>query len=268
MRPDGEGLTTRYFDANTLMAGKGNVLLEPGDRIIVRRAVDERGDYRVTLAGELKFPGVYPITRNGTRLSQVIRQAGGFTETASLSRAELIRRTVQPSELALEKLESLRGGVQPDDSSYYYLETNLRIQKEIVNVNFQDLFENRDSTQDVFLRNEDYIYVPPVQRTIYVFGQVVSPGNVTFLPGRDVEYYVQQAGGLTERARESDIKIVKAKTRQWLSPDESRIEEGDYVWVPKDPERPFSYYMTVISQGAAILSVLLGIAVVIVQSYK
>lgn len=268
MRPDGGKLAARYFDGRAVAAGTVNIALEPGDRIIVRQKRDERGDYRVTLVGEFKFPGIYPITKNDTRLSEIIRQAGGLTTQASLGRAELIRRTVQPSELALEKLESLRGGVLPEDSSYYYLETNLRIQKEIVNVDFKALLESGDSTQNVLLQNEDYIHVPAIRRTIYVFGQVVSPGNVAFMPGRDVDYYIAQAGGITDRGREGDLRIVKARTRQWLSPDETVIEEGDYIWVPKDPEHSFAYYMTIASQSAAVLGVLVGLAAVVIQAYK
>jgi hypothetical protein len=158
--------------------------------------------------------------------------------------------------------------VSPDDSAYYLLETNLRIRKEIVNVDFEKLFVRNDSTQDVLLRNDDYIVVPSTRKTIYVFGQVVTPGHVGYVNGENVEYYIRKAGGFTERARSGDVKIVKAKTRQWLSPDETRVEEGDYVWVPKEPERPFSYYMNILGQTASIVSVAVSIVLLVIQVNK
>jgi protein involved in polysaccharide export with SLBB domain len=211
------------------------------------------------------YPGTYPITRNTTRLSEVVAAAGGFTPHASVKTSQLVRRSVNPTEIDLERLESLRGGVTPEDSAYYYLETALRIQKEIVSVDFEALFARGDSTEDVYLQTEDEIHVPVQRQTIYVFGQVVSPGHVGFRPGESYEYYISQAGGFTERARAGDAKIVKAKTRQWLSPSETAVEEGDYVWVPKDPEYPFGYYLSTVAQVAAVLSVALSVVLLTVQ---
>lgn len=266
---DGTILTSMNINANQILDGTHpDFTLEPGDRIVVKAKKELREDYRVYVSGEVSYPGIYPITKNHTRLSEVIAQAGGFTEFASLKSAELNRRSVQPSDVEIERLLSSRGGVSAEDSLDYYLETELRLRKEIVNVDFEKLFIKNDSTQNVILRNEDYINVPSIKKTIYVFGQVVSPGHIPFIEGRTTEYYVVKAGGFTDRAREGDVKIIKGKNKQWLAPDETTIEDGDYVWVPKDPDRPFAYYMTIASQAATVLSVIVGIAVVVVQVTK
>jgi protein involved in polysaccharide export with SLBB domain len=266
---DGETMTSRIINAMEILAGtQPDFSLQPGDRLIVRAKPDFRGNDIVTIEGEVVFPGIYPITRRGTRLSEILRKAGGFTEFASLQHSELLRKSVREDEIDLERLESDRGGVTPDDSAYYYLETELRIFKEIVNVDFEKLVLEGDSTQDVLMQNGDLIRVPSQKRTIYVFGQVVSTGHVPFVPGEEVDYYIRKAGGITERAREGDIKIVKAKTKQWLSPDETILEEGDYVWVPKDVERPFAYYLAIVGQTASIVSVALSVVLLAIQINK
>jgi protein involved in polysaccharide export with SLBB domain len=266
---DGKSLTTAIININEMNAGKiPDFSLEPGDRIVVKARKELREDYRVTIEGEVLFPGTYPITKNRTKLTDIIKVAGGFTEFALLKSAELNRKSVEPTEVEKERLMSYRGGVLPEDSSDYFLETEVRLRKEIVNVDFEKLFLQGDSTQDVYLQSEDIIIVPSVKKTIYVFGQVVSPGHIPFMDGMNAEYYVMKAGGFTDRAREGDMKIIKGKTKQWLDPDETKIEDGDYVWVPKNPERPFAYYMTIASQAASVLSVIIGIAVVIVQVTK
>jgi protein involved in polysaccharide export with SLBB domain len=242
--------------------------LQPGDRLLVRGVSDKRGDYRVEVVGEVFYPGTYPISRNRTTLDDVIRSAGGFTESASLQLSEVLRHTIAPPEIELERLESLRGGVPPDDSTYYYLETNLRIKKEVVNVDFARLFRDRDSTQDVILQDGDVIAVPSLKKTVYVFGQVTNPGHVGFVPGEDIWYYIRKAGGVTDRAREGDIKLVKAKTRQWLSPGGLTVEEGDYVWIPKVPERPFGYYLGIVAQSATVISVAVSIVLLVIQLKK
>lgn len=264
LNSDGTILATRVIDLGAIDEHRApNIALESGDRIIVKSRPELREDYRVYVGGEVLYPGMYPITKNKTKLSDVIRQAGGFTEFAWLEVAELNRRSVQPQDIELERLVSLRGGASVEDSAYYLLETDLRLRKEIVNVDFHKLFEHGDSTQDVILQTDDYIIVPSTKKTIYVFGQVVTSGHVPYVGGEDVDYYIRKAGGFTDRARKGDVKIIKAKTRQWLSPKETSIEQGDYVWVPKDPERPFSYYMTIYAQVAAIIGTAATVALLI-----
>ena len=259
----------KWVDAGGILDGTiADFPLEPGDRLLVPGENDKRGDYRVDVVGEVLYPGTYPISRNRTTLVDVIRSAGGFTESASLQLAEVLRHTVASPEIELERLESLRGGVPPDDSTYYYLETNLRIKKEVVNVDFTGLFRNRDSTQDVILQDGDVIVIPTIKKTVYVFGQVINPGHVGYVPGEDIWYYIRKAGGVTDRAREADIKLVKAKTRQWLSPGGLTVEEGDYVWVPKVPERPFGYYLGIVAQSATVLSVAVSVVLLVIQLRK
>ena len=266
---DGSSITSTLLNLDDVMAGKvTDIALEPGDRIIVKGKPDLREDYRVNIQGEVLYPGYYPITKNTTHLSDVIKQAGGFTEFASLKEAELVRTSVRKEDLENERLLSLRGGVSIEDSADYILETDLRLKKEIVNVDFDKLFAGGDKSQDVILQTEDQITVPSKKQTIYVFGQVVSPGNIPFIKGNDARYYISKAGGFTDRAREGDVKIIKAKTKQWLAPGETMIEEGDYIWVPKNPERTFAYYATVSSQVASVISVVIGIGVLIVQLTK
>ena len=59
--------------------------------------------------------------------------------------------------------------------------------------------------------------------------------------------------------------VIKNKTKQWLAADETTMEEGDHIWVPKEPDRGFSYYLTSAAQAATVLSVLVGMAAVIVS---
>jgi len=266
---DARSMDIRTVNLSALVPGSGDDLpLMPGDRIVVRGATELRADYRVHVEGEVLFPGTYPITRDRTTVTEAVRQAGGLTEFAALGSAELNRRSVLPQDVELDRLMSLRGGVSQEDSLDYIHETDLRLRKEIVNVDFVRLFTQGDSLQDVYLQDEDVIRVPSVKRTIYVFGQIVSPGHIPYIQGETPEYYIRKTGGFTDRARQSDIRIIKSKTKQWLAADDAEIEEGDYLWVPKEPDRPFSYYITTASQAAGILSVIIGMAAVIISVSK
>lgn len=269
MNDEGTALENRTVNIQAIMAGREpNIALQPGDRVIVNARVDLRQDYNVDVRGEVLYPGTYPITKNHTRLSEIIREAGGFTGYATLSSAIVTRQAYQREDAENERMLSLRGEINNDDSTGYSLATNLRIRREEVNVDFVRLFTERDSTQDIILEAEDQVIIPSRRHTVYVFGQVASPGHVPFIEGRDVSYYIGKAGGYIERANEGSVKVVKSKTKQWLSPGDTRIEEGDNIWVPAEPNRPFSYYTTVASQMASVLSIVLGVAIIVVQATK
>jgi protein involved in polysaccharide export with SLBB domain len=266
---DHSGITSTMINLHAILTGaQSDVALRPGDRLVVHSRVDQRADYFVTIAGEVKFPGVFPISKGSTRLSEVIARAGGFTEEAALKDAFISRHAVGNDQVELEHLESLRGGVPSEDTSYYYMETNLRLQKETVNADFEKLITSHDSSQDVIVLPGDLIAVPSIRKTVYVFGQIVNPGHVTYIPGQNLGSYIARAGGFTDRAREGDVKIVKARTRQWLSPKSTTIEEGDYIWVPKETEYPFSYYMNIIGQTASVVSVGVSIILLVIQTQK
>jgi len=269
MDADGEITTRTMLNGEAILAGTApDFPLQPGDRLMVAGQMDRRGDYTVVVAGQVKNPGTYPITRNSTPLSEVIRAAGGFTEDASLIAAQLVHKSVALEDITTERLVSLRGGAPPEDSAYYYLETELRMRKETVTTDFHRLFVEGDSTQDVILRDGDAIIVPLRKQTIYVFGQVVNPGHVPYLAGQGVEYYIGKAGGLTDRAREDDLKVVKSRTQQWLAPEDTRIEEGDYVWVPMEAQQPFGYYLNIVAQSAVVLTAAFTAVLLITQINK
>ena len=271
----GNVLITRYNDAarpeyinidlRKIKNGSQNdVRLLRGDRIVVYEQYISQRSTNVTVTGEVKYPGTYPITKDSTYASDIVRLAGGVTHFASLKNSQLFRRSVNLADIAIERLESGRGGITSEDSAYYYLETDIRINRELVVSDFTEMIEKNNTSKDVLLRDGDEIHIAAKKKTVYVFGQVVNPGHVLFAPDKDINYYIAQSGGITGDAR-SDIKVIKAATRQWLEPGKTSIEEGDYVWIPKEPYRSFSYYLTVYSQVFSIVATVVSLAVLVAR---
>jgi hypothetical protein len=142
------------------------------------------------------------------------------------------------------------------------METELRLKGEVVSVDFHRLFVEGDSSQDVTLRNYDRIVVPGLTRTVYVFGQVVKPGHIPYVEGKRVGYYIDLVGGYAGEARSGDVKVIKGTTRTWLDPGETAIEDGDYIFVPKEVHYPFGYYLTTVVQFAGIIASLATVILV------
>jgi len=263
----GNRMVNWVVDGKAILSGQAeDILLQRGDRVFVKEKLQERRNFVVEIQGEVRYPGIYPITKESTKLSQVIRSACGFTEHAFLPGAEIVRTSVSEKEMDLERLLSSRGYITPVDSAYYNTETSIRLRREVVAVDFEKLFVHGDSTQDVTLHAWDLIRVPARKKTVYVFGQVVSPGHVPYEKGCTYEFYIRKAGGYAERARKGDVKIIKGKTKQWLPVGKTEVEEGDNIWVPMKPHRDFAYYMNLYAQVASALSVIVGIGILIRQA--
>lgn len=269
LSPDGSSMDSLTVNLKSLISGTSpDIALLPGDRLVIgggRR--DARKNYIAVVEGEVNGPGQYPITLNTTRLSDVIKAAGGFTPNAFLKGATVVRTRISefasPEEIEEEQLRSSRASLDLQDSSYYLAETALRIKGEAVSVDLHRLFVERDSTQDVILHPYDIIRIPQRTNTVYVFGQVHSPGHVAYVEGKGVGYYLDKAGGNTVDARSSDTRIIKASTRTWLAPGETTIEDGDFIWVPKEIHYPFSHYISIYAQVSAIVGTIATVALLI-----
>jgi hypothetical protein len=70
---------------------------------------------------------------------------------------------------------------------------------------------------------------------------------------------------MLDLAYEDGIRVVKGGTLQWLDPRETTVQEGDQVWVPKKQDRPFDYYLGIVGQAAAVLSVAISTVVLVLQ---
>lgn len=274
LSPDGSTATTLNINLQEIIDGKRpDIPLQPRDRIVVREKSDRRKDFKAHVRGEVKYPGMYPITPDSTRLSELIRRAGGFTEYAYLPGAEIFRKRLSPEgefvSVPQEALLNLRMNdliVTPEERAYYDLETS--IQRGNVSADFVKLFNGGDRTQDVIIKDGDVIFIPNVNKTVYVYGQVGKPGYVTHHDGADVRFYIQKAGGYGEEADAGNTRVIKAKTREWKHPSDTIIEPGDYIWVPKDVKYPFAYYMSIASQAASLASVVLSMTLIILQLSK
>jgi protein involved in polysaccharide export with SLBB domain len=209
-----------------------------GDQIFVRRLPDWHERHIVEVRGEVYYPGSYAIQEGKESLSDLINRAGGFKPTASLHEAQLIRRYgLDQIDNEYERLKLIPRSEMTDDE-YEYYKLRSREYKGRVVVNFEALYEENDKSEDLLLVRGDHIVVPRKKLMIMVSGQVANPGGVEFLPGKEVSYYIERAGGYGWRAREGSTRIIRARTGEWLNEsDVDELDPGDTIWIPEKPER-------------------------------
>ncbi|MBI3579817.1 MAG: SLBB domain-containing protein [Ignavibacteriales bacterium] len=236
-----------------------NPVLLPGDKIFVKERKNPKLNYRVMLVGEVRQVGAYPISETGTTLSKIIQTAGGFTDHALLSASYVLRKEDRLRDIVDPRFDILRNlrahELNLVDSLIFFLD--LKIGRQTVVTDFKKLFEGKDSTQDIILRDDDIIYIASDFRSVLVQGQVANAGYIAFAPGMDYQYYIKKAGGFSESAVESDIKIIKKGSLEWKDPAATTIESGDQIWVPKKPRKDFAYYFALLRDGAQIAAALI-----------
>lgn len=250
-----------------------HLVLQPDDRVVVLAHAKQRRDFRVLVLGEVVRPGLYPITIDRSNLSEIIPETGGFTPEAYLPTSELYRKLdtlyLTKNRDSVENLFTQRLNdiiSNKDEKEYFENETKSRIGR--VNVDFEILFAKGDKSQDVTLRDGDVIYVANNRKIVYVYGQVNQPGYIPFKDGADYQYYIDKAGGLGERADEGEIRVIKFKTREWLEPNNAKIESNDFIYVPKIIKRDFAYDIDIVSKVASVLVSIITLTLLVIQLQK
>ncbi len=198
---------------------------------------------KVTLVGEVKYPGEYPIADNTITLRQLIEQAGGFTPRASLEDARIYRSKFYKGEENLAIFLRLR----PQDldvNIISYLGVRSREEVRIVACDFQKLFMEGDTTQNIPLRDGDIVYIPQPIGIVYVSGAVKQPGTYPYRKGWHYEDYIAAAGGYTNLARKGAVRIIRGDTGVWYKKDKHyTIRAGDMIFVPEKTEIRWQTFM-------------------------
>ena len=239
-------------------------ILKEFDEIRINRIPNWHDKKTITLKGEIKFPGTY-VFKTGDKLADVIQRAGGYTTNAFLRGAiftrdsikkmqrermkenilklkqEALTLSTQPSEVGegdKSKKIDIQGLINIIDSlakEYEKLQPMGRITIKLD----QDLINFKQTSSNLVLEDKDTLLIPSKNDTVLVMGEVMSQTAIIF-ESTNVKDYINDAGGLTQRADEDRIYIVHADgsaskvSSSWFSNTEGTIKTGDVIVVPKE----------------------------------
>jgi protein involved in polysaccharide export with SLBB domain len=215
-----------------------NLLLQPDDRLFLRAIAEYRRKEKASIAGEVRYPGDYPIERGCRTVSELVERAGGLLPTASLAEAEMYRqsRWTAQDKTSFDQLLQLT----PDkltDFELEYLKTSSSGQDRKVAVDFYSLLEQGKEEFDLPLRDGDRVSIPPKSFTVTVLGRVAHPGQVSYTEGKGVNHYIRLAGGYGYKADRDNIRIIKSSTGALVKPeDDQPVQMGDRIMVPQTKE--------------------------------
>jgi protein involved in polysaccharide export with SLBB domain len=249
-----------------------DVQLKPYDVLLIKITPQWEEPGNIILAGEVRFPGKYPIHR-GETLSSVLRRAGGFTDLAFVEGSVYIREELKQRER--DQLEVLANRLQSDLTSLslevvssstlsgnangaaggaqalaigQQLMTQLRQLKPVgrLVINLDNVMTGRPGASgDVLVRDGDKLLVPKQTQEITILGEVQSPTSHIFKAGLTRDDYIAKSGGITQKADKKRILVVRAngdvvsgERNGWFRRSQStEMHPGDTIIVPLDTER-------------------------------
>jgi polysaccharide biosynthesis/export protein len=224
-------LDTLY--SNVVGVADPSIPLQADDRVFVRPKAEWRPKRQVAIAGEVRFPGPYAIEEGKSRVSDLVRWAGGFTALAA-ERNVILRRNLPAasSDPEFERLSRLSRG-EMTNSEYQLFRAKLALRQSAYLVDFSSGMP-RPLETDVFLRDGDVVDVPRIEMAVRIDGNVKNPGLVDFVAGRSVDQYVWMVGGTTKRADWRGARLTRAGSSTSLyARDVKRVEPGDFIFIPE-----------------------------------
>ena len=212
--------------------GTPGFVLQPYDEVYVRRSPGYQAQQNVVVEGEILFEGSYAMTSREERLSDLIRKAGGSTKNAYLRGAKLTRVATEGEKTCMEdviRLMSRQLGEAMMDSLDIHVEDHFT-----VGIDLEKALANPGSTADIVLREGDVVFIPKSTNTVKINGAVMVPNTVSYIAGKNIDYYLNQAGGYSDNAKKSKKFIVymNGQVTKVKGSGKKQIEPGCEIIVP------------------------------------
>ena len=195
-------------------------VLEPYDRIVIRRSTNFELQQSVYLMGEVKYPGEYSLINKGEDVYSLISRAGGFTDYAFKEAAELHR--IIDGHIFMDLADVFK---QPKSSKYNYI-----------------------------LSHMDTVVVPKMRNYVSIEGAVKYfvvdslpvKINVPFEVDKKANYYVNKyAGGFGRHGRKKETYVqhsngeVQRVRDYWLFKVYPEVENGGTIFVDEKERLAF-----------------------------
>jgi protein involved in polysaccharide export with SLBB domain len=265
---NGQRVLISHYDVavQKALAGDRNadVVLKPGDVVSIR-ALAGWQDIGATVAvtGEVEHAGSYGI-KDGERLSSVLKRAGSFRKdaypyAAVLERVQVRELNEQVRHEMINRIEETPVAVSPSSTTSgqtaedmrkslemqrQQMLTNLRNRpasgRLVINIS-SDISKWENTPADLEMRAGDKLLIPKRPEFVVASGQVYNPVAITYVPGKNLRWYLRKAGGATRSGNKKDIYVLRADGS--VVPRESgwtgnnfmrlRMRPGDTIFVPE-----------------------------------
>lgn len=241
------------FEPNTKLATPINYVLGPDDQILVSvYGVQEyNGDLLVSPEGAISIPNVGQVKVAGLTIEAATQKlktvmgnsiypylrTGGAKLSVTLSKIRSIRITVigsnRPANYTLSSLSTVFNalyvaGGPSAFGSFREIEL-LRDNKVERKIDLYRFLLHGDQSDNIGLKDNDVIRIPPYRARVEIQGQVKRPGIFEVLPGESFAQILAFASGFTDTAYMASVKILQRNNTERQVRDLTENEYNSYL---------------------------------------
>jgi len=209
------------------------VILQPFDKIYVRKSPRYENQKSVYIEGEINYPGAYTIKDKSQRITDLIKLAGG-----------------------------LKNGAFPKGATFNRDTTKIAIDLSLIIL-------NPSVTENILLLDGDRIFIPRELQTVKLSGELLNPISVAYRPNQSLKDYISQAGGFTDKAAKNKVFVRYAngfsdQSKTFLFFKTSpKVEQGSEIIVPAVQEDLSKKLST--GEKVAILGAVSSISLIVIN---
>lgn len=196
-----------------MASGKGSWKIQPEDVLYIPEK------QQVTLFGEVKLPGNYPL-ETGKKLVEIIGTAGGLTPLGDARQVSIVR--------------------------------NINGKQELLKVDISNAVLGKVGGDNPTLVGGDIIYIPEALNTVLVLGEVRNPGSFVLKEQMGILDLLALSGDTTEKAALDRVTLTRqtgdeiivqeiniAALKQTGTGRQIQLLPGDVLFVPEGAPQAF-----------------------------
>lgn len=227
--------------------GEPGFTLLPFDQVYVRKSPGYVEQMNVQVSGEVRFEGTYTLATRTQRLSDLVEMAGGVSATAYIAgarldrtytteereRAEAAKQQAQEEIMAnLQEVAARSGSASAAQITAQQLQKYQVGATYPVGIELDKALANPGGPEDIVLREGDKLVVPQYDPTVKVNGEVLYPNTVAYSKGKGYKYYIDQAGGFSNRAKKRNAYIIYMNGRVAKAGRKAKPAPGCEIVIP------------------------------------
>ena len=239
--------------------GEPGFVLQPYDEVYVHRSPGYNKQGSVTVNGEIMFAGTYALAKRNTRLSDVIKMAGGPNDMAYVKGARLERKANSDEKKRMEEIFKIAREQQQKNlmelaansqnaNVLQVAQQNQGVALEKfyvpdyypVGIDLDKALANPGCDDDIILREGDRITIPQYNGTVKINGAVMHSTTVAYVKGKSVDYYIDQAGGFASDAKKSRTYILYMNGKGARVGHNAKVRPGSEIFVPTKAQAKMS----------------------------
>jgi len=231
------------FEPNLRLATPKDYMLGPGDQLLIDiyGRSEESHSLDINPEGTINIPYVGIVSVAGMTIEQAtarIKNAlanlytairtGGTKVTVTLGNIRSIKiivtgEIVKPGTYTLPSVATIFNALYysggPTENGSFRNVKLIRGGEEIARLDIYDFLISGDFAENVRLEDQDVLMIPPYENRVTLLGEVKRPAIFELKEGETFDKLLTYAGGFTENAYTTRIKVVKRTER------EQRIED-------------------------------------------